>query len=77
MHPFEGTVNQVMGNGIIALFGAPLADEDHTVCACYAEDARHAHGVTAQIRISLNSTHCLIPIDRFRVRMAEPSRALL
>ena len=32
----EGTVNQVMGDGIMALFGAPLAHEDHAVRACYA-----------------------------------------
>jgi class 3 adenylate cyclase len=30
------TVNQVMGDGIMALFGAPLACEDHAVRACYA-----------------------------------------
>ena len=29
VHRFEGTVNQVMGDGIMALFGAPLAHEDH------------------------------------------------
>ena len=36
VHRYEGTVNQVMGDGIIALFGAPLAHEDHAVRACYA-----------------------------------------
>src|SRR5215471_10476964 len=36
VHPYEGTVNQVMGDGIMALFGAPLAHEDHAVRACYA-----------------------------------------
>src|SRR5215471_12098117 len=36
VHRFEGTVNQVMGDGIMALFGAPLAHEDHAVRACYA-----------------------------------------
>src|SRR5882672_12904930 len=67
VHRYEGTVNQVMGDGIMALFGAPLAHEDHAVRACYAalrmqelvtryaEEARHAHGVNVQIRIGLNS----------------------
>src|SRR2546425_1875605 len=62
VHRYEGTVNQVMGDGIMALFGAPIAHEDHAVRACYAalrmqesvtryaEEARRAHGVTVQIR---------------------------
>jgi hypothetical protein len=36
VHRFDGTVNQVMGDGIMALFGAPVALEDHAVRACYA-----------------------------------------
>jgi hypothetical protein len=36
VHRYDGTVNQVMGDGIMALFGAPLAHEDHAVRACYA-----------------------------------------
>ena len=36
VHRYDGTVNQVMGDGIMALFGAPLAQEDHAVRACYA-----------------------------------------
>jgi Double zinc ribbon/Adenylate and Guanylate cyclase catalytic domain len=36
VHQYEGTVNQVMGDGIMALFGAPIAHEDHAVRACYA-----------------------------------------
>ncbi|HEX7784639.1 MAG TPA: adenylate/guanylate cyclase domain-containing protein [Methylomirabilota bacterium] len=67
VHRFEGTVNQVMGDGIMALFGAPLAHEDHAVRACYAalrmheaigryaEETRRAHGVEVQIRVGLNS----------------------
>jgi class 3 adenylate cyclase len=67
VHQYEGTVNQIMGDGIMALFGAPIAHEDHAVRACYAalamqeairrysEEARRAHGVSVQIRVGLNS----------------------
>src|SRR5262247_3232826 len=65
VHRYEGTVNQVMGDGIMALFGAPLAHEDHAVRACYAalrmQDAvrryafevRRASGVPVSIRVGL------------------------
>jgi class 3 adenylate cyclase len=67
VHRYEGTVNQVMGDGIMALFGAPLAHEDHAVRACYAalrmqesveqyaEAVFRSHGVPVQIRVGLNS----------------------
>src|SRR5207244_13034892 len=42
VHRYEGTVNQVLGDGIMALFGAPVAHEDHTVRACYAALAMEA-----------------------------------
>lgn len=60
VHRYEGTVNQVMGDGIMALFGAPLAHEDHAVRACYAalrmqesvkryaEEIRRSHGATVR-----------------------------
>jgi class 3 adenylate cyclase/tetratricopeptide (TPR) repeat protein len=72
VHRYEGTVNQVMGDGIMALFGAPLAHEDHAVRACYAalrmqdavaryaEDLRRLHGVDAQIRVGLNSGEVVV-----------------
>ncbi|PYM91318.1 MAG: hypothetical protein DME04_19410 [Candidatus Rokuibacteriota bacterium] len=67
VHHYEGTVNQVMGDGIMALFGAPLAHEDHAVRACYAalrmqdavrrysDELRRARGVEVQVRVGLNS----------------------
>jgi class 3 adenylate cyclase/predicted ATPase len=72
VHRYEGTVNQVMGDGIMALFGAPLAHEDHAVRACfaalrmqesvrrYAEEARRAHGTTVRIRVGLNSGEVVV-----------------
>jgi class 3 adenylate cyclase len=67
VHCYEGTVNQVMGDGIMALFGAPIAHEDHAVRACYAalrmqervtrygDDMHRSHGVPLQIRVGLNA----------------------
>ena len=67
VHRYEGTVNQVMGDGIMALFGAPLAHEDHAIRACYAAmamqqaigrytaEVRRDHGIEVQVRIGLNS----------------------
>src|SRR5215831_5544113 len=72
VHRYEGTVNQVMGDGIMALFGAPLAHEDHAVRACYAaidlqramrrltEELRRAHGVTVEVRVGLNSGEVVV-----------------
>ena len=72
VHRYEGTVNQVMGDGIMALFGAPLAHEDHAVRAChaalrmqqtvgwYAEELRRGRGVDVQIRIGLNSGEVVV-----------------
>jgi class 3 adenylate cyclase/tetratricopeptide (TPR) repeat protein len=66
VHRYEGTVNQVMGDGIMALFGAPVAHEDHAVRACYAalrmqeaigryaEGLRQQQGLDVQIRVGLN-----------------------
>ncbi len=67
VHRYEGTVNQVMGDGIMALFGAPIAHEDHAVRACYAalrmqetvtrygDAMQRSHGVPVQIRVGLNA----------------------
>jgi class 3 adenylate cyclase len=42
VHRFEGTVNQVLGDGIMSIFGAPIAHEDHALRACYAALAMQA-----------------------------------
>ena len=72
VHRYEGTVNQVMGDGIMALFGAPIAHEDHAVRACYAalrmqeslkryaDEVRHSQGVTIRIRVGLNSGEVVV-----------------
>jgi class 3 adenylate cyclase/tetratricopeptide (TPR) repeat protein len=72
VHRYEGTVNQVMGDGIMALFGAPLAHEDHAVRACYAalrmqesvkryaEEIFRTYGVPVRIRVGLNSGEVVV-----------------
>jgi class 3 adenylate cyclase/tetratricopeptide (TPR) repeat protein len=67
VHRYEGTVNQVMGDGIMALFGAPLAHEDHALRACYAalrmqeavrdyeQELRRTLGVSLSLRVGINS----------------------
>src|SRR5919109_1541967 len=72
VHRYEGTVNQVLGDGIMALFGAPLAHEDHAVRGCYAalamqeairrycDEVRRGHGLEVQIRVGLNSGEVVV-----------------
>src|SRR6266540_16994 len=72
VHFYEGTVNQVMGDGIMALCGAPLAHEDHAVRACYAalrmqesvkkyaEEVRRSHAAVVKIRVGLNSGEVVV-----------------
>ncbi|PYN75118.1 MAG: hypothetical protein DMD96_29030 [Candidatus Rokuibacteriota bacterium] len=72
VHRYEGTVNQVMGDGIMALFGAPLAHEDHAVRACYAalrmqetvgryaEQIHKTEGISVRIRVGLNSGEVVV-----------------
>jgi len=72
IHRFEGTINQYTGDGIMALFGAPIAHEDHAQRACYAalhlrgELRRHAdqmrvkRGLNFGVRIGLNSGEVVV-----------------
>ena len=72
VHKFEGTVNQYTGDGIMALFGAPLALEDHAQRACmaaleaqqevrrYADELRLSTGLNLSMRIGLNSGEVIV-----------------
>ena len=72
VHRYEGTVNKVLGDGIMALFGAPIAHEDHAVRACYAalamqnalreisEKARRDLGIEVQVRTGLHSGEVVV-----------------
>src|SRR5262245_9580152 len=72
VHRFEGTVNQVLGDGIMSLFGAPIAHEDHAARACYAalamqaamrdytEKVRRKQGLELRIRVGLNSGEVVV-----------------
>src|SRR5262245_26764537 len=67
VHRFEGTVNQYTGDGVMALFGAPIAHEDHAQRACwaalhlqesvraYADELRRTRGLNFSVRMGLNS----------------------
>jgi class 3 adenylate cyclase/predicted ATPase len=67
IHRYEGTINQFTGDGVMALFGAPLAHEDHAQRACraalaiqkamegYGEKTQREHGLSFRLRIGLNS----------------------
>src|SRR5215813_7786624 len=67
VHHYEGTVNQFLGDGVMALFGAPIAHEDHAQRALsaalaiqdglkpVAEDVKRAHGVEFRMRMGINT----------------------
>jgi class 3 adenylate cyclase/tetratricopeptide (TPR) repeat protein len=81
VHRFEGTVNQVMGDGIMALFGAPVAHEDHAVRGCYAAlrmqqaiteyaaEVVRRLGIPIEARIGLNSGDVIVRTIRSDLRM--------
>jgi class 3 adenylate cyclase len=72
VHRFEGTVNQYTGDGIMALFGAPIAHEDHAQRACfaalhladalrrYSEELKRTRGLGLSVRIGLNSGEVVV-----------------
>ena len=67
VHRYEGTVSKILGDGLMALFGAPLAHEDHALRACYAalrmqetvtrfaDEVHRSHGMPLTIRVGINS----------------------
>ena len=72
VHRFEGTVNQYTGDGIMALFGAPIAHEDHAPRACYAalhlrerlsrytDELRLSRGLNLGVRMGMNSGEVIV-----------------
>jgi class 3 adenylate cyclase/tetratricopeptide (TPR) repeat protein len=72
VHRFEGTINQYTGDGVMALFGAPIAHEDHAQRACYAalhlqqelrryaDEQRLEHGLGFSVRMGLNSGEVVV-----------------
>lgn len=72
VHRYEGTVNQYTGDGIMALFGAPIALEDHAQRAClaaldmqkalraFADELRLAQGLNLTLRVGLNSGEVIV-----------------
>ena len=81
VHRYEGTVGRLMGDGLMAMFGAPVSHEDHAVRACYAalamqeaarrhaEETRRALGVTLTIRVGLSSGEVVVRTIRDDLHM--------
>ena len=71
VHRYEGIVNQVLGDGIMALFGAPVAHEDHAARACYAAltmqaaDTQPAHSPTGWEILVLGGRPINEPVARY------------
>jgi class 3 adenylate cyclase len=72
IHRYEGTINQYTGDGIMALFGAPIAHEDHAQRACaaaldlarelgaLADEVRGERGLELAVRMGLNSGEVVV-----------------
>ena len=81
VHQYGGTVNRVMGDGVMALFGAPAALENHAVRACYAallmqatvkqfsEETRRTQGLYIQVRVGVNSGEVIVRSIRSDLQM--------
>lgn len=72
VHFLEGTISQYTGDGLLALFGAPIGAEDHALKACLAglrictntrrlsERLQEKHGETISVRVGLNSGEVIV-----------------
>lgn len=72
VHRYEGTINQYTGDGVMALFGAPVAHEDHAQRAChaaldmqaavrgFADELRLARGLNLTLRVGLNTGEVIV-----------------
>jgi predicted ATPase/class 3 adenylate cyclase len=72
IHKYEGTINDFRGDGLMALFGAPIAHEDHAQRAClaalhiqkalaaYREQLQQTYGIDFKMRIGLNSGNLVV-----------------
>jgi class 3 adenylate cyclase len=88
VHRYEGTINQYTGDGIMALFGAPIAHEDHAQRACYAalrlqqklrlyaHELRRDQGLDFAVRVGINSGSVVVGVIGDDLRMDYTARGL-
>ena len=81
VHRYQGTVSRLMGDGLMAMFGAPISHEDHAVRACYAalamqaaarehaDELRRTEGITPAIRVGLSSGEVVVRTIRDDLHM--------
>ena len=81
VHRFEGTINQFTGDGVMALFGAPIAHEDHAQRAChaalhlaealghYGRELRRTEGLNFSVRMGINSGEVVVGVIGDDLRM--------
>lgn len=88
VHRYQGTVTHTAGDGIMAIFGAPIAHEDHAVRACYAAldiqesmrllaaDVRREFGVQLQVRVGINSGPVVVMVKAHGENVSVDYRAI-
>ena len=81
VHRYEGTVSRLMGDGLMAMFGAPIAHEDHAVRACYAalalqeaarrhaDELRRTQGIAPAVRVGMSSGEVVVRTIRDDLHM--------